>query len=201
MTILLTALLFAAAGGIGTASARALCAGRAPYEGGPTPVAVPLWAFAAAAGCVGLAVALQARPPVQVGLLLFVVAALAACSAADFACGALPDAFTLVPLVVVLALAAFARDATPALAAGFVALPFAAGALLSRGRGLGWGDVKLAALGGALLGAGGAALAFTLAALAAYTVARSTGGVRRPIAFGPYLAATIAVSLSFMRTI
>ena len=40
-----------------------------------------------------------------------------------------------------------------------------------------------------------------LAAVAAYAVARSTGGLRRPIAFGPYLAASIAATLSITRTI
>ncbi len=201
MTTVLTVLLFAAAGGIGAAFARALCATRSPYEGGAPPIAVRPWTFVAAAGGIGLAVALHGQPAAQVAVLLVVVVALAGCSAADLACGALPDALTLPPLVLVLALAAFAHDLTPALAAGFVALPFAAGVLLSGGRGLGWGDVKLAALGGALLGAGGAAVAFTLAALAAYVVARATGRMRRPIAFGPYLAATIAITLSFMRTI
>jgi prepilin signal peptidase PulO-like enzyme (type II secretory pathway) len=200
VTIVLTVLLFAIAGGIGAAGARVLCAARAPYDDGPQPIALPPGVFVVAAACLGLAVAWSGLPPAQVALLLAVVVALAGCSAADLACGALPDAFTLAPLVLVLSLAAFARDPMPALAAAFVALPFAAGALLSRGRGLGWGDVKLAALGGALLGAGGAALAFTLAALAAYAVARTTGSTRRPIAFGPYLAATIAITLPFVRT-
>lgn len=200
MTFAVTVLLFGIAGGIGTACARVLCAGRAPYVDGPRPVTVPAVVFVTASACLGLGVAWSALPPAHVALLLIVVAALAGCSAADLACGALPDAFTLTPLVAVLAFAAFARDSMPALAAALVALPFAAGALLSHGRGLGWGDVKLAALGGALLGAGGAALAFTLAALAAYAVARATGGTRRPVAFGPYLAATIALTLPFTRS-
>jgi prepilin signal peptidase PulO-like enzyme (type II secretory pathway) len=201
VTLVLTVLLFGLAGGLGAACARVLCATRAPYEDGPQPIAVPSPVFVVAAACLGLAVAWRGLEPAQVALLLTVVVALAGCSAADLACGALPDAFTLAPLVLVLTLSAFERDPMPALAAAFVALPFAAAALLSRGRGLGWGDVKLAALGGALLGAGGAALAFTLAALAAYVMARATGRPRRPIAFGPYLAATIAITLSFMRTI
>jgi prepilin signal peptidase PulO-like enzyme (type II secretory pathway) len=66
---------------------------------------------------------------------------------------------------------------------------------------MGWGDVKLAALGGALLGMRGAVPAFIVAAIAVYAVARVSGGVRRPIAFGPYLAASIAAALSITRTI
>jgi prepilin signal peptidase PulO-like enzyme (type II secretory pathway) len=76
-----------------------------------------------------------------------------------------------------------------------VALPFALAATLSRGRGMGWGDVKLAALGGALLGAPAATLAFVLAALAAYAGSRFAGDRARPIAFAPYLAGGIAVVL------
>jgi len=73
-------------------------------------------------------------------------------------------------------------------------------ALVTRGRGMGWGDAKLAALGGALLGAADATLAFMFAAVAAYVVARLTGGLRNVIAFGPYLATSIAASLALMRT-
>jgi len=201
MIAALTALLFAAAGWTGAAIAQALCAGRTPYDDGPAPIAVGRWPFAAVAGCVGLAVALRGEGSAQLAMLVLVVLALAGCTAADLACGALPDALTLLPLAAVLAFGALTYDWMPALGAAFVAVPFAACALLTRGRGMGWGDVKLAALGGALLGARGAAFAFTIAAIAAYVVARATGGVRRPIAFGPYLAASIAAALSMTRAI
>ncbi len=198
---ILIVLLFAAAGWTGAVIAQALCAGRTPYDDGPVPIVVGRWPFAAVAGCIGFAIALRGEPPAQLAVLAFVVLALAGCTAADLACGALPDALTLIPLAVVVAFGALTHDWMPALGAAFVALPFAVCALLSRGRGMGWGDVKLAALGGALLGARGAAFAFTIAAVAAYVVARATGGVRRPVAFGPYLAGSIAATLSFTRSI
>jgi prepilin signal peptidase PulO-like enzyme (type II secretory pathway) len=206
MTAALTAIaaapLFAGAAWTGTAVADRLCAGRAPFDDGPAPVTLHRAWFLALGGCVGLGLALHGEPLAHLTTLLFVVLALAGCAAADLACGILPDVLTLVPLAAVVALAALARDAAPALSAALVAVPFAATALASRGRGMGWGDVKLAALGGALLGARGATLAFVLAALAAYIVARaSAGGLRRPLAFGPYLAASIAASLFIVRTI
>ena len=83
----------------------------------------------------------------------------------------------------------------------FAPAAHAIAALASRGRGMGWGDVKLAALGGALLGVADATLAYFVAAAVAYVIARRTAGVRRPIAFGPYLAASIAVTLTIVRTI
>ncbi len=62
---------------------------------------------------------------------------------------------------------------------------------------MGWGDVKLAAFGGALVGIGGITFAVTLAAAAAYFVFAVTGRARRPIAFGPYLAVAIGAFLLF----
>jgi prepilin signal peptidase PulO-like enzyme (type II secretory pathway) len=196
----LTALLFALAGYAGAVLAEALCAGAQPYDDGPLPVAVGRIPLAVGAACAGLVFALRGTSPAQLAVLLPVVLALAGCAAADLRCGLLPDPLTLLPLAGIVGLGAFAHDWTPALGAAFVALPFAACALLTRGRGMGWGDVKLAALGGALLGAGGATLAFGLAALAAFAMARLGGALRRPIAFGPYLAASIAATLTFTRT-
>ena len=69
-----------------------------------------------------------------------------------------------------------------------VVVPFALAALLSRGRGMGWGDVKLAAVAGALLGASNALLALALAAFAAAVGARfrrDAGAAPRPLAFAP----------------
>jgi leader peptidase (prepilin peptidase)/N-methyltransferase len=195
------ALLFAAAGWTGTLLAGVLCEGRAPYEGGPASVAIGRAPFAVFGACVGTALALHGEPPAHLALLLVVTLALAGCAAADFACGALPDVLTLGPLALVVALGAASRDWAPALGASCIALPFALAALASRGRGMGWGDVKLAALGGALLGVADATFAYLLAAVVAYVIARRTAGVRRPIAFGPYLAASIAATLTIVRTI
>ena len=205
----IAALLFGAAAWTGTLIADVLCEGRAPYADGPARVTLGRMWFAAAGACVGTGLALQSpahmalrgESAAHLALLLAITVALAGCAAADFTCGALPDVLTLVPLALVVAHGAASHDSAPVLGAACVALPFAAAALASRGHGMGWGDVKLAALGGALLGTGGAAFAYLLAAIIAYVVARRTAGVRRPIAFGPYLAASIAATLTLVRTI
>jgi leader peptidase (prepilin peptidase)/N-methyltransferase len=201
LTIALAAVLFAAAGWAGTLVAGALCAERAPFDDGPAPVAFARWPFALAGAGIGLALAAQGASPARLALLVFVMLALAGCCAADLSCGLLPDPLTLVPLAVVGAVGAAAHDWAPLLSAALVAVPFALAATVSRGRGMGWGDVKLAALGGALLGAREAAFAFMLAALAAAVIARRTTGARRPIAFGPYLAAAIVAMLPLVRNI
>jgi prepilin signal peptidase PulO-like enzyme (type II secretory pathway) len=201
LTVVLTAALFGAAGWGGTLVAELLCAGRGPFDDGPAPIAFARWPFALAGAAIGLALAAQGEPPARLALLVFVMPALAGCCAADLACGLLPDPLTLVPLAVVAAAGAAAHDWAPLLSAVLVFVPFAVAAAVSRGRGMGWGDAKLAALGGALLGAREAAFAFMLAALVAAIIARRTTGAHRPIAFGPYLAAAIVAMLPLVRNI
>jgi hypothetical protein len=75
---------------------------------------------------------------------------------ADARSGMIPNRFSLAPL----------------LSGLFAFVPFAGLALFTRGHGMGWGDVKLAALG------------------------RTAGRARQPIAFGPYLAASIGAALA-----
>jgi prepilin signal peptidase PulO-like enzyme (type II secretory pathway) len=193
-------LLFAAAAWGGTVIAAALCTGRTPFADGPAPIPFARWPFAAIGGCTGFGLALHGDSAAHLALLLVIALALAGCSAADLEFGLLPDVLTLVPLALLVALGAAAHDGLPALGAAFVALPFAAAAVASRGRGMGWGDVKLAALGGALLGAHDATLALMLASFAAYIITRATR-TSRPVAFGPYLAGSIALTLAITRTI
>jgi prepilin signal peptidase PulO-like enzyme (type II secretory pathway) len=196
LTITLTGLLFAVAGWAGTLLADLLCAGRTPQDDGPAPVVFPRWFFALAAACVGMILAARHLPGLQLGILVIAVLALAGCAAADLMCGMVPDALTLGPLALVVGLGIALHDWMPAFGAAFVFLPFAGAALFSGGRGMGWGDVKLAALGGALLGARDATLAFTLASIIAYIISRRSGRAGRPIAFGPYLAASIVTTFA-----
>ncbi|MBV8644696.1 MAG: prepilin peptidase [Candidatus Eremiobacteraeota bacterium] len=167
------------------------CEGRAPFADGPAPVAYARGHFALGGLVAGVLANALGADVAQLALLTLAILVLAACSAADLRCGQIPDACSLGGLVLVVGLGAFANDAAPALGALVIGIPFALAAAATRGRAIGWGDVKVAALGGALLGAGNATLAFALAAAAAYLVARRMRTRRRPIAFGPFLAASI----------
>ena len=178
LTLALAALLFGAAGWAGTLVAEALCADRAPYADGPGAGRVRALAVRARRRVHRAALAAQGESPARLALLAFVMLALAGCCAADLSCGLLPDPLTLLPLAVVVGAGALAHDWAPLLSAAFVFAPFALAAAVSRGRGMGWGDAKLAALGGALLGAREAAFAFMLAALAAAVIARRTAAAR-----------------------
>ena len=197
----LPAIVFAGAAWGGARVAEPLYARYRPHADGPAPIAFARWPFAVAGACIGVALSLHGVAPAHLAVLLLVTVALAGCTAADLACGILPDLFTIGPLAIVIALGVVSGDWTPLLGATFAFIPFALTVVVSRGRGMGWGDAKLAALGGALLGARDATLAFTLAALAAYIIARRSGATRRPIAFGPYLATSIAATLALVRTI
>lgn len=190
------AALFATAGGVGTLLSEALYATLTPEADGPAAISVPAWAFVAATACVGFFVGFRGEQPAHIGILLIAVLSLTAAAATDFRAGMIPDLFSLGPLLVVLAVSAWQRDWAPLLGTLFVFVPFAGMALFSKGRGMGWGDVKLAALGGALIGMIGITVAIALASLSAYIVGRISGRLRQPIAFGPYLAAAIGAALA-----
>jgi prepilin signal peptidase PulO-like enzyme (type II secretory pathway) len=197
---MLAAAAFGAAGWAGTQLALLLCRTRTPFVDGPTPILVPEWPFAAVAAAVGAACALHGASPLQLGALSLIAVALSACAFADFRCGLVPDACTLVPLVAIAGGAALMHDAFPLVGAAVVGLPFAAAALLSRGRGMGWGDVKLAALGGALLGARDATFALFGACAAAYAWSMLRRRAAQPTAFAPYLVAAVAFALAIEPT-
>ena len=112
--------------------------------------------------------------------------------------GIIPDVFTVVPLGAILLAAALAGHWEVAAAAVVPALPFAFLAWRSGGLGLGWGDVKLAMLGGPLIGMQNALMAFALGCLAAVVVARMRKTSHQPIAFAPYLASAIALPLALV---
>ncbi len=200
MTLLLIsaalgALLFGVTGRLGSRLAEAWYGERLREHDGPPSVALPAWIFIAVPAALGIVVGVRGVQPLQAVVLLVAVLALTVCAATDCRSGTIPDLFTLGPLLAVLLVSALRREWTPSAGALFAFVPFAAIASLSRGRGMGWGDVKLAALGGALVGLGGITLAVVIASAAAALAAFLQGRARRPIAYGPYLAASIAVAL------
>ncbi|MGD1065449.1 MAG: A24 family peptidase [Vulcanimicrobiaceae bacterium] len=191
------AALFGTAGWLGHRIAARWYADLMPASDGPPPLAVPGWVFVVVAACVGTAVGVHGPSPVDAAILLLAVLSLSVCAATDVRVGMIPDLFTLGPLALTLALAGLRHEWSPLLGAGFAFVPFAALALVSRGRGMGWGDVKLAALGGALIGMAGITLAAGAASLVVVLLSVARRQRREPIAFGPYLAASIGASLGF----
>lgn len=195
IAVVFAGLGFCVAAFAGGTVARAMYAGRSPFDDGPRSIVVEPWIVALCAMIVGMGLAAHGASALQLATVAIVVAALAACTITDFQIGIVPDLFTLVPLAALLLSSSFHGNFTPFLGAVIVAFPFAGAALLSHGRGMGWGDVKLAALAGALLGARDATIAITIACVAAFVISKCIGIRGRPIPFAPYIVAGIGFVL------
>jgi leader peptidase (prepilin peptidase)/N-methyltransferase len=191
--------LCTASAAFGIAIAVRICKNRTPFADGPPSgrVSVPLLlVFVAAFGALVSAGNLDLA---QTGVAVALCGSLAAIWYSDVRCGIVPDVFTLGPLALVITVAIVSHEWWPIASCAIVAVAFGAAALVSRGRGMGWGDVKLAALGGAVLGLDAAVLSCVAACLAAGLIALIRGRIHRPIAFAPYLVAAFAVSLVWSR--
>jgi len=193
-TILGIALLGAAAW-IGTVAAPPLVADVARADDAPRPGRPPTpWLIGGSAALGGLLAPHSTLPQLTMATVL--VFALVTAWSTDVLHGVVPDICTLGPLAVILSLALLHHTWTPLISALILFAPFAAAASLSKGLGMGWGDVKLATLGGAALGAPLALLLFAGASLVAVIVGRALRRGRAPIAFAPYLAAAIGMGLA-----
>ncbi len=175
-----------------------LLAGTLKYEAfddGPVPGEPPVPWIVCGSAVLGALITTQAVRSEQIILAAIVVCALAAIWCTDVRYGIVPDLFTLGPLTLILLLAIVQHQPWLIVSAAVPFVPFAIAAMLSNGRGMGWGDVKLAALGGAVLGLQLALLAFTAGCLVAVVYAYFRGRRGQPIAFAPYLAGAIAAAI------
>jgi prepilin signal peptidase PulO-like enzyme (type II secretory pathway) len=184
---------------LGTVLARIVTADARSFADGPPAGNPAIGLIVATAALAGLWLAIRGVAVPELGIASVMTIVLAGICYADVRCGLIPDVFTMAPLVAVLAGDLLLHQWNAPIAVALVAAPFGLAATFSKGRGMGWGDVKLVALGAAVLGAQPALLAFTGACFAAVAVAvmmRRRQAVPRPIAFAPYLAAGIAVVLA-----
>jgi leader peptidase (prepilin peptidase)/N-methyltransferase len=197
LTLLVGAFVFGACGLIGVMGAIALLPKLKPFEDGPKPVAVNPFALIGGTAIFGAFMAWRHVPTPELLTDAVLAGILAAIWYCDAKTGIIPDYFTLVPLGLALVDAFFAHQLLfVAISGAVLFVPFAAGAIFSKGRGMGWGDAKLAALAGAMLGMMSATLFLGIASLIAVVVT----SIRHrsnpvPIAFGPYMVCAIALGL------
>lgn len=162
---------------------------------GPAPQVPPIRTIVILSAILGALCAARNVPPASLAIIALVCGVMAAIWCTDMTHGIIPDALTLIPLGAVILANLYASHWFAAVAAIVPAVPFAFLAWRTKGVGMGWGDVKLAALGGALVGMQDAMLAFALAGVVAVVVTKLRGNASRPLAFAPYLAAAIVVPL------
>lgn len=194
MEMILGALFFGIAGCVGVLLAGTMKA--EPYEDGPTPARPPIPWIVGGCAVIGALVTTHTTDLAQIAVYSIVAGALAAIWCTDVRYGIVPDVFTLVPLGLIFVIAFLRQEPWPLLYAASVPfIPFAVTAAVSKGRGLGWGDVKLAALGGAVLGVQISLLAFAATCLVAVAYAYIRGRRSQPIAFAPYLVCAIGAGM------
>jgi prepilin signal peptidase PulO-like enzyme (type II secretory pathway) len=162
---------------------------------GPPPQGVPIPLLVLGCALIGAFITAHTFLPAQLVVLAIVCLALVAIWIVDARRGIVPDAFTLGPLAIILLIAIWQHEWLYLVSAAIPFAPFAIGAILSKGRGMGWGDVKLVALAGAVLGVRWAIVACMVACLAAVVVCYARGWRRGPIAFAPYLTAAIGAAI------
>jgi prepilin signal peptidase PulO-like enzyme (type II secretory pathway) len=201
ITALVGALVFGAAGLGGIAAATALLPRLPRFEDGPPQFDVPPAVLIAGAAVLGAIVGFQDLPIGHLVVAAIVVLCLVAIWYCDARTGIVPDLFTLPPLALLIVYQLLHQNPMVIASAAAVFAPFAILAALSKGQGMGWGDAKLAALGGAFLGLSTAAGAFIIASFVAGVVSWIRFRSRTAkIAFAPYLVAAIAVSLALNLT-
>jgi leader peptidase (prepilin peptidase)/N-methyltransferase len=191
--------LLAALAFLGTVLARIVTADARSFADGPPAGNPAVSLIVVTAALAGLCLAIRGVAVPELGVACVMTIVLSGICYSDVRCGLIPDVFTIAPLAAVLGGDLLLHQWSAPIAVALVVAPFCVAAKLSGGRGMGWGDVKLVALGAAVLGAEPALLAFTGACFAAVAVAmvvRRRQMVPRPIAFAPYLAVGIAAVLA-----
>jgi prepilin signal peptidase PulO-like enzyme (type II secretory pathway) len=195
ITQTIAALASALAATLGVLFARLWCRSNTPLVDPPPPLGIPWWGLALAAACIGIEHSVRQPTIHHILLLAVILFVLSAATTIDISLGIIPDILTLVPLAAITIIANLQTDLQPTITAAIIALPFCIAALLSRGYGVGWSDVKLAALGAAVLGLSNAIVGLTLASAVAFIVSKRRPPHSQPIAFAPYIAAGIGLML------
>ncbi len=194
-TALVAAVVFASAAFLGIELSAALGANVVRPEGAAQPGRPPARALVAAAALLGVVVSFGGADWQTMLLGAIVCVSLAGCWHGAVTYGSMPDAFTLIPLAAVLLSSLVERDWMLAFDAIAPFVPFAAIAFVTKGRGLGWDDAKLAALAGALLGIQTSMLALASAALAVVVFAVICNRKRETVVFAPYMISAIGLAL------
>ena len=196
-TAVVGALIFAVAGLCGCLLATVVLPRLKPPPDGPAPMQVHPAFLIAGAAVLGAVLGFKRLPNPEFIIAALTTVPLVAIWYCDALTGIVPDYFTLVPLAIALIYELILKQPIALVSAVVLFAVFGAFALFSKGRGMGWGDAKLAAFGGAMLGMKIATLAFGVASLAAVIVASIRYRSKPvPIAFAPYMVLAMAIAMA-----
>ena len=131
---LIATIVFGCVGFLSIQLSARVCKDVVPFEDGPKPGRPPVTLL-----IVGTAIVRGVQVP-TLAIVALIMVALVACWYSDVLCGIVPDYFTLIPLGLWLVFSLFEHNYAPFLAALVVFVTFSLFALLSKGRGMGWGD-------------------------------------------------------------
>ena len=193
--VAVVSIVFGCIGFLATVLAAFVCKSIVPFDDGPKPGTPPTRTLVASSAVFGGLLVSHVGLNGSVLVPAIVLVGLVASCYSDVVCGIIPDWFTLVPIAIVLLARALTAEWTLLIVTLAVTAVFGLAAFVSRGRGMGWGDVKLVALGALALG-DRALLAFAAACLAAVVIAALRRKRAEPVAFAPYLAAAIAAGMA-----
>lgn len=193
--LLIGAAFFATAGWVGALLSHVVCESKGSAPDGPPQHSPPTLLLVLACAAIGATLIAHNLPSWQLAAFAAVCVALVACWCSDAQYGVVPDVFTLVPIGLFLAISIWSHQWWYIYSGLIPVVPLAGAALFTKGYGLGWGDVKLAALGVLVVGAPSAVIAFTAACVIAVLVNRLGNTQPGPIAFAPYLVAAIGIAI------
>jgi len=194
-TALLLAFVFACAAACGIALAQVVCGHVERLPGSPPEQRLHPGVPIAACAVVGLVLGLRTATAPQILVSALLCVPLCGAWYADARKGIVPDVFTLIPLAAIAFAVLIHHSWFVLVSAAVTGGAFGAAALLSRGRGMGWGDAKLATLAGALLGLPWSLGVLGVACLAATIVSAIRTRGTEPIAFAPYIVIAILADI------
>lgn len=185
--------LFALAAGLGYLLAQYLCLNLEALPDGPEQVHIPLPLALAGAALVGFAYAHYLNMFNAVVIFSPAITVLTACLYVDAKTGLIPDRLILPAIAAVLIYDAVIGHYLPFINMLIATLPFAMQAWQSKGLGMGWGDVKLVAYAGALIGAAPTLMAATFAIVLMYCVNKIAKRSKDPCNFPGYARSVFAL--------
>lgn len=175
---------------------KGICRDVEPFLDGPDLGDPPITAIYICSAIVGVMLAVHHMPIWLLASTAVFNGCLVGSWYCDVRCGIVPDWFTLPPLSALLLYGVVSQHYWLLIMAVLLFIPFAVQAYISKGLGMGWGDTKLVAFGGALLGQ--KAFIATIAACVAVVIyGKIAKNMERPIVFGPFLVVAFQFFLAF----